>query len=85
MLHVCVHCRTEGFFCTFHEVAAATAMDVQLNTSRYDVASLGIDLLCTFDGQSIVRNGQDLTIFHDDASVVEPTFRRQDASIGYLL
>ena len=57
VLHVGIHCRAESFFRTFHEVATATAVNVQLDTSGYDVASLGVDLLRAFNRQSIVRNG----------------------------
>ena len=57
VLHVGIYRRAESFFRTFHEVATATAVNVQLNTTGHDVASLGVDLLRTLNRQGIVRNG----------------------------
>ena len=57
VLHVGIHRRAESFFRTFHEVATTTAVNVQLNTTGHDVATLGVDLLRAFNRQGIVRNG----------------------------
>ena len=43
MLHVSIDSHSESLFGTFHKVTSAAAMNMHLNTTRYNNTPLGID------------------------------------------
>ena len=77
-------CHTECLFLAFLEVAAATTVDVHLDTARNNIHALGINDIGTDNGQVTVGNLKNLVISKDDATILQPTLGGEDACVDNL-
>ena len=78
-------CSAESFFCSFHEVATATTMDVDFNTAGNNIHTLCVNNLCANYCKVTVCNFKNLVIAHDNRTVLQPALRGQDLAIDDLL
>ena len=85
MFHVCLDCTAESLLGAFHEVAAATAMDVDLNTTGNNVHALCVDYFCANYSKVAICNFKNLVITDDNRTILQPTLWSQDFTIDNLL
>ncbi|EJW99427.1 hypothetical protein EVA_12466 [gut metagenome] len=84
ILHVGVNSHLERFGGAFHEVAAATAVYVHVDTARNDVSALGIDDFCTFHVQVVIGYCGNFVAIYNHTSVLQPSGRGKDSSVDDL-
>ena len=85
MLHVCLDCTTESLFRSFHEVATATAVNVDFHAAGNNVHTFGINYFCAYYCKVAVCNLKNLVIAYDNRSVLQPALRSQNLGIDNLL
>ena len=74
----------ECLFLTFLEIAAATTVNVHFNTTGNNVHALGINDFGTDNCEVAVGNLKNLVISQNDAAVLQPTLRGEDACVDNL-
>ena len=84
ILQVGVYGYAERLFGAFHEVAADTAVYVQLNATRHHIGTTGVNYLCIDNVEVGGENGLDFVAVYYDRTALKPTLRRENAAIYNL-
>ena len=74
----------ECLFLALLEIAAATTVNVHFNTTGDNVHALGINDFGTDNCEVAVGNLKNLVISQNDATILQPTLRGEDACVDNL-
>ena len=84
VLHVRLDGCPESVFASLHEVAPATAMDVDFHAAGDNISPFGVNQRGAYDGQVAIGHFQNFVVTDEHRSILQPSLGRQDTGIDNL-
>ena len=78
---MCVYGRAESLFGALHEIAASSAVHMDVNSPRHYVAAFCVEKARTLDVQLVVRHFDYLVAVYDYRPAPNPALRGENPSV----